>query len=156
MFPETFRSHPRLSLAFGLALALTLLFAVRLTMGVIYWSAHHEEPIRPWMPVGYVAKSWDLNPRVIDQTAGLPPPEEGHLFTLQEIADKRAVPVSTIIKQVEDAVAKLRANWSGSAFISGLAIISLATSKRHPAWRWSCWAPSPQVPWHWGSVSGWS
>lgn len=106
---DAYRRHPKLVSAFALALALTLFFAVRFVIGFTYWAAHHEEPIRPWMTIGYVGKSWDLNPRVIDETAGLPLPVDGRPFTIKEIAEQRNVPVEEIIKQVEDAVAKLRA-----------------------------------------------
>ncbi|TXH99510.1 MAG: hypothetical protein E6Q76_19800, partial [Rhizobium sp.] len=58
-----FTKHPRLASALLVASALTLFFAARFFYGVVYWSQHHEEPIRPWMTVGYVGKSWDLNPR---------------------------------------------------------------------------------------------
>jgi hypothetical protein len=106
---DNFRRHPKLISAFALALALTLFFAVRFVIGFIYWSAHHEEPVRPWMTIGYVGKSWDLNPRIIDETAGLPLPVNGRPFTIKEIAEQRNVPAEDIIKKVEDAVAKLRA-----------------------------------------------
>jgi hypothetical protein len=106
---DTFRKHPYLASAFALTSALALFFAIRIAIDVIYWSAHENEPVRPWMTVGYVAKSWDLNPRVIDETAGLPLPVDGRPFTLQEIATQRGVPVEEIIKQIEAAVAQLTA-----------------------------------------------
>jgi hypothetical protein len=106
---DAFRRHPKLVSAFALALALTLFFALRFLTDFIYWSQHHEEPIRPWMTIGYVGKSWDLNPRIIDETAGLPLPVDGRPFTIQEIADERGVPPADIIKKVEEAIAKLKA-----------------------------------------------
>jgi hypothetical protein len=61
------------------------------------------------MTVGYVGRSWDLNPREIDAEAGLPPPEvAGRPLTLQGIADGRGVAVEEVIGLVEDAVRTLR------------------------------------------------
>ncbi|MGB8817675.1 MAG: hypothetical protein WCC66_07105 [Rhizobiaceae bacterium] len=94
--------------AFMLASLVALFFAARFLAGVVYWQSHENEPVQPWMTIGYVGKSWDLNPRVIDETAGLPLPIKGRPFTLQEIADQRGVPVSDIIAEVEAAVAKLK------------------------------------------------
>lgn len=101
-----FRSHPTLMSAFVLAAALTLFFAGRFTLDLIYWSGHEREPVRPWMTVGYVARSWDLHGPDIDSRAGLPRPE-GRPLTLDEIAAQRGVPVDEIIAQVEAAVTAL-------------------------------------------------
>lgn len=103
-----FSKHPRLTSALVIASVLTFFFAARFIYGVAYWSQHSEEPIRPWMTVGYVGKSWNVPPRAIDDIAGLPKPVEGKPYTLQEIADQRGVPVEDIIKQVEAAITNLR------------------------------------------------
>lgn len=67
-------------------------------------------PIRPWMTVGYIARSWDLNGRELDALAGLPLPEKkGRPQPLTEIALDRGVPVAEIIARVETAIATLRA-----------------------------------------------
>lgn len=104
---DLWRRHPRLILAFALALTLTLLFAGRITVSAIYWSANREQQVQPWMTVGYVGKSWGLDPREIDAAAGLPPPQ-GQPLTLAEIARQRGVPVSEVITGVEAAIAALR------------------------------------------------
>lgn len=100
------RQHPRLVLAFALALTLTLLFAGRITVSAIYWSANRYQQVQPWMTVGYIGKSWGLDPREIDLVAGLPPPQ-GQPLTLVEIARQRGVPVSEVIAEVEAALAAL-------------------------------------------------
>jgi hypothetical protein len=104
------RARPWLTAAFLLACALTLFFAVRLTWHTVYWANHQDEAIRPWMTVGYVARSWDLDPRAIDALAGLPLPEvKGRPQPLSEIALDRGVPVAEVIALVEAAVKELRA-----------------------------------------------
>ena len=109
-----FRNHPYLSSAFLLAAALTLFFAVTAALDLIYWSSRDREPVRPWMTVGYVARSWDLHGPDIDALAGLPLPQ-GRPLTLNEIAVERGVPVAEIIAQVEAAVAKLIAEKAEGA-----------------------------------------
>ena len=104
-----FRRHPWLVSALAVAIALALFFAVRFTAGVVYWSLHHQEPVRAWMTVRYIGKSWELNPRVVSTTAGLPDPVRGHPVTLAEIAQQRGVPVEDVIADVEVAIARLQA-----------------------------------------------
>ncbi len=104
------RTRPWLSSAFLLACAVTLFFALRLVVQTVYWQAHQEVPVEPWMTVGYVARSWGLDPRELDAAAGLPlPDQKGHPQPLAEIARDRGVPVAEVIADVERAVATLRA-----------------------------------------------
>jgi len=103
-----FRQHPRLMLAFALALGLSLFFTGRLVFHAVYWATHAQEQVKPWMTVGYVGKSWRLDPREIDRIAGLPLPD-GHPLTLEEIARQRGVPVAEIVALVEQTVAAMKA-----------------------------------------------
>lgn len=115
------RARPWLTSAFLLACALTLFFAVRLTVQTIYWANHQDEPIRPWMTVGYIARSWDLDGRKIDALAGLPLPEtKGRPQPLSEIAKDRGVPVAEIIDDVEAAIEALRAQKTVRDAVKGL------------------------------------
>ncbi len=108
------RRRPILTLAFVLACALTLFFAVRFGVQAVYWSSHPDEPVQPWMTVGYVARSWGLDARAIDAVAGLPLPEvKGHPQPLSEIAQDRGVPVEEVIEAVEAAVEQLLAEKAG-------------------------------------------
>jgi hypothetical protein len=102
------RRHPKLFAAFVLALVLALFFAGRIVVRAVYWSQHREEAVAPWMTVGYVGRSWRLDPRAIDAEAGLPLPE-GRPLTLEQIAASRGVPVAQVIAEVEAAIATLRA-----------------------------------------------
>jgi hypothetical protein len=113
-FLTLWRARPVLTTAFLLACAMTLFFAGRSVVQTIYWANHRDEAVRPWMTVGYVARSWGLDGREIDALAGLPLPEvKGHPQTLAEIAADRAVPVAEVIAEVEAAVAKLEARKGG-------------------------------------------
>ena len=110
------RRRPLLTTAFLLACAATLFFSGRFVVQTVYWANHQEEPVRPWMTVGYVARSWGLEPMELDLTAGLPLPEvKGHPQPLSEIAKDRGVPVDEVIAEVEAAIATLRAKQEAAA-----------------------------------------
>ncbi len=107
---DLWRLRPVLTTAFVLACVATLFFAGSFAYRTAYWALHEEEPIQPWMTVGYIARSWDLNGREIDAVAGLPLPEvKGRPQPLSEIASDRGVPVADVIAEVEAAIASLRA-----------------------------------------------
>ena len=107
---QLWRQRPVLTSAFLLACAVTLFFTGFTIYRAVYWSNHREEPVSAWMTAGYVGRSWGLDPREIEATAGLPlPVERGHPLTLTEIARDRGVPVTDIITEVEAAIVTLRA-----------------------------------------------
>jgi hypothetical protein len=102
--------RPYLTSAFLLACAVTLFFAGRFVFQVVYWANHQDVTIQPWMTVGYIARSYDLDPRELDRMAGLPlPVVKGRPQPLQEIAKDRGVPVEDIIADVERAMKVMRA-----------------------------------------------
>ncbi len=108
------RRRPVLTSAFVLACAVTLFFIGRVVYSGIYWASHQDDPIKSWMTVGYIARSWDLDGREIDAIAGLPLPEvKGHPQPLREIARDRGVPVEDVIAEVARAIVILRAGTSG-------------------------------------------
>ena len=104
------RTRPILTLAFLIACAVTLFFSGRFVVTAIYWANHQEEPIRPWMTVGYIAKSWNQTPPQIDQAGNLPGPKvKGHPQPLSEIARDRGIPVEQLIAEIEAVVHSLKA-----------------------------------------------
>lgn len=108
------RARPVLTAAFLLACAMTLFFGGRFTVYTIYWANHREATVEPWMTVGYIARSWGLEPRTLEAAAGLPVPEmRGRPLPLDEIARGRGVPVAEVIAEVEAAIARLNAAGSG-------------------------------------------
>lgn len=113
---QLWRQRPVLTSAFLLACAVTIFFAGFTVYRAFYWANHREEPVSAWMTVGYVGRSWGLDPRELDAVAGLPLPEvRGHPLTLAEIARDRGVPVAEIIADVEAAIATLRATEAQAA-----------------------------------------
>lgn len=95
-----------------LALAVALVFAVRLAVFTIYWSdpAHREQAIEGWMTPGYIARSWEVEPDVIRDA--LPLPSDGTADwrpTLDTIAQGQGMPLPDLIADVEAAIAGARA-----------------------------------------------
>ncbi len=114
-FKHVWRMRPVLTSAFLLACAVTLFFAGRFVFQAIYWSAHQDVTIQTWMTVGYIARSYDLDPRELDRLAGLPlPAVKGHPQPLREIAKDRGVAVEDIIAKVQRAITDMRAAAPGS------------------------------------------
>ena len=108
---QLFRNHPYASSGFVLALAVTLFFLFRMAATAIYWAdpAHHNQTVKPWMTIGYVAKSWKLSPLEIDTVAKLPLPQEGRgPLTIKEIATLRGVEVDEVIRQVNATIVILQ------------------------------------------------
>jgi hypothetical protein len=70
------RQHPWAPSGFALATLVTLFFLVRLAVQAVYWSdpAHRNMVPQPWMTVGYIGRSWGLDPAAIDRKAGFPSP----------------------------------------------------------------------------------
>ena len=112
---QLWRARPVLTSAFLLACGFTLFFAGATVYRATYWAMHREEPVSAWMTLGYVGKSWGVDPREMGALAGLAlPAERGHPVTLAEIAKERGVPVAVIIADVEAAIATLRAGDEGA------------------------------------------
>ncbi len=104
---DLWKSHPLAFSGFLVAASVTLFFLVRICISAVYWAGHHDESVKPWMTVGYIANSWHLDPARIDLLTGLPSPKDHGPWTLSQIAKARGVEVSAIIKQVNDTIATL-------------------------------------------------
>jgi hypothetical protein len=103
-----FRLHPYLTSAFALSSLAALAFLIDFVLGVLVWDGGRMQEIKPWMTVGLVARSWELDPREVDAQAGLPLPVDGRPFTLQEIADDRGVPVEQIIRLLANTLRDMK------------------------------------------------
>jgi hypothetical protein len=97
------RRHPILTLAFGVAVALSVFFATRLVGRMIYWSdpTHQNQSIEGWMTPFYIARSWGVDPAAL----GLP---LTHGQPLIKIAKDQGVPLDVIIDQVTQALTQLK------------------------------------------------
>lgn len=89
------------------ACLLVVVFAIRLTFGAWYWSSHADQAIEGWMPVGYVARSWDVPRPVLAEAIGLAPGDAPRR-SLSAIAAERGEPVEALIARLEAAIAAHR------------------------------------------------
>ena len=94
--------HRLLVLAFGLAVLLTLFFALRLALATLYWSdpAHLQQPPERWMTPGYVARSWQVSPQALATALGLEPDAAPRGQTLDDIAAAQGRRVDTLIAEL--------------------------------------------------------
>lgn len=99
------RSPWILRIAFGLALLVTLGFAVRLGASLIYWAnpANRDQPVEGWMPLGFVARSWQVPPEVLAEALGLTPEQRPRL-TLEQIARARGEPLDRLVSTVQATI----------------------------------------------------
>src|SRR5256885_6971459 len=96
-------------LAFALVVSFTGLFVVRTARRAIYWHYHQDEPIRPWMSLGYIAHSYRVPRWVLDQALGLPAtPGKPDRRPIREIAREQHRPVDEVIAILQEAIVHAR------------------------------------------------
>jgi hypothetical protein len=96
-------------LAFVLVVSFTGVFAIRTVRRAIYWHYHQDEPIGPWMSLGYVAHSYSVPPWILYQALGLPPKVGGpDRRPIREIAREQHRSVNEVIAILQDAIIHAR------------------------------------------------
>jgi len=100
--------HRILLSMFALALALTTVFAVRMVVSTMHWSdpGNRDLAIEGWMPVRYVARSWNVPPEVVADALALMPDAR---MTVSDIAEERSSDVATIRAEMTAAILLWRA-----------------------------------------------
>jgi hypothetical protein len=108
---RAWHTHPRLLSAFVVALAVTLVFASRMVFFTIYWAdpSHRDQSVKSWMPPGYIARSWDIPREALFDSLGevLHP---GQRQTLEQVSQRTGIPLPTLTRMIEDAIAAHRRN----------------------------------------------
>jgi hypothetical protein len=79
---------------------------VRTVRRAIYWHYHQDEPIRPWMSLGYIAHSYSVPPWVLHQALGLPLKPDRR--PIREIAREQNRSVDEVIAILQDAIVHSR------------------------------------------------
>jgi hypothetical protein len=90
-----------------LVVSFTGLFAVRTIRRAIYWHYHQDEPIRPWMNLGYISHSYSVPPWVLHQALGLPPGKPDRR-PIRVIAREQHRSVDEVIAILKDAIVHAR------------------------------------------------
>ena len=100
--------------ALALVLLVTGLFAVRTVRRAVYWRLHHDEAIRPWMSVPYIAHSYRVPPHVLYEALQIPPlPHDRR--PIKEIAREQNTTADKLITVLQETIARERArNPAGS------------------------------------------
>jgi hypothetical protein len=106
------RDAPFLSLGLVAALILVGYFAVKLTLGALYWTdpARQNVPLAGWMTPRFVAHSWSVPPDLVATTLDLERDGTGQRVTLKQLAARKGVPVTALITDLEVAIAAFRAS----------------------------------------------
>jgi hypothetical protein len=95
--------------ALALVILVTGLFAVRTVRRAMYWRAHREEVIRPWMTIPYVAHSYRVPPRVLYQALGIAPQPHDRR-PLKQVAREQNRSVEEVTSVLQDAITRERSN----------------------------------------------
>jgi hypothetical protein len=95
--------------AFALIVAITGVFVVRTVRRTIYWRVHHDEPIRPWMSLPYVAHSYRVPPYILYEALGITPSPRDRR-PIREIAKEQNRSVDEVILDLQNAIARERAS----------------------------------------------
>lgn len=104
---QLWERHRLVLLMFAGSLVLTAFFIVRMIVFTVHWSdpLNRDLAIEGWMPVRYVAQSWDVPPEVLGQALELTP---GVRMTVSDIANERSTDVATIRAELMAAIAAWR------------------------------------------------
>jgi hypothetical protein len=95
------RHHPLIAAILAVALVLALGFALRLAFGP---SPDARDPdLAGWMPLGYVAHTWDIPRDVLAQALGLEPGATPRR-NLRRLAEERGEPLDRLLARVEAAI----------------------------------------------------
>lgn len=101
---------PIATVVLALALLFGAFFTARTVAFWVYWHdpAHRQQAVAAWMTPGFVAHSWHV-PREVVLEAIDAPPSPGHPMSLEELAAQRGVPVSTLVDEINAAIAAFNA-----------------------------------------------
>jgi len=94
--------------AFLLVLLFTGFFVARTVQRAVYLRHHRDERIRPWMSIGYIARSHRVSPRILSDALGLPPQPDKR--PIREIARSQNRSVDEVIDALEKAISEARVN----------------------------------------------
>jgi hypothetical protein len=99
---KEFRWHQWLVVGvFLLVAGFTTYKAVNMARRMIYWHAHHDEPIHGWMNVGYVAHSYRVPPDVLYLALDLPQtPDKRPLRDIAKVQHRSMDDIRTILQEV--------------------------------------------------------
>jgi hypothetical protein len=110
MLGRVWRQQRWLAIGFLVAVAVALFFLVRTVTFAIYWAspAQQDRAIEGWMPLRYVARSWDVPPEVLGDALGLAP-QPGDRVTVEAVARAEGSDVEAVAADLRAAIEAFRA-----------------------------------------------
>ena len=96
-----------LLVSFVLVVVLTAAYAVHTVRRACYLCKHKDEPIRAWMSIGYISRSYHVPPPFLYQAVGLPaqPPDRR---PLRAIAHTQKRQVKELVTSLEFVILQVR------------------------------------------------
>ena len=73
-------------LGFVLASLVTIGFLIKFTLSMVFWSNNRDAIIEPWMPIGFIARSYEVDRDWLYLQTGLTPEETRRRMTISEAA----------------------------------------------------------------------
>jgi hypothetical protein len=101
------REHRLLLGALSLALAVTLFFSFRIALHAVYWSQRRDMQIEPWMTIGQVAQSYEIERDELARAVGVEPGRRERL-TLAQIAAQTGRSIDEVEEDLRAAIAAQR------------------------------------------------
>ena len=94
--------HKVLFLTFCVALVTGIFFAARLALFTIYWSdpAHRFQPLEGWMTPGYIARSYQLDPEIVQDILAIGT-DNPKAMTLSKLAKSRGLSQDAFINDLQ-------------------------------------------------------
>jgi membrane-associated protein len=96
-----------MALALLLTLAFTVFFAVQAFLPAALWRRHEDERIRPWMSVGYIARSHHVPPPTLYDALGIAGKPDRR--PIRAIARSQQRSVDDVIDTLRERIAEVRA-----------------------------------------------
>jgi len=97
-------THRLLLVGFTIATLVTLVFLTRFTISLVYWSTHLDAPIETWMPVGYIARSYDVDRDWLMLQTGLPSGEFHPRLSVEDAAVKAGISFEDMRARLQMAI----------------------------------------------------
>jgi hypothetical protein len=91
---------------FVLATGLTIFFAIRMVLFTLHWSdpARQDQTIEAWMPLRYVARSWDVPVEVLSEAVGGDPETGVRRVTVADLAALSGRDVDAVAADLRAAI----------------------------------------------------
>lgn len=98
-----------LLIGFSIATLVTLAFLTKLTISLVFWSNNRDAAIEPWMPIGYIARSYDVERDWLFSQAGLTKEQYGQRISIEDASTEVGIPYDEMRSRLLAAIETQRA-----------------------------------------------